>query len=87
MPVYQEGYTCAVCGSVTAKLWWSNEENDLVASCTTCGRPIQRVIPTQPFSTPMFAQQKGHRGGLGPRQISDTQRLHTVPVTPKEETS
>ena len=86
MVVYQEGYNCPVCGVVKAKLWWSNEENDLVASCTKCGQPIQRVIPSQPFSTPMFAQQQGHRGGPGPRQISDTQRIHTVPATPKEET-
>jgi len=48
--VYKEGYTCPICGPVTAKLWWSNKENDLVASCTKCGAKIQRVIPV-PFST------------------------------------
>jgi len=50
LTVYKEGYICPVCGPVTAKLWWSNEEDDLVASCTKCGAKIQRVIQI-PFST------------------------------------
>lgn len=50
MTVYKEGYICPVCGPVTAKIWWSNDENDLVASCTICGAKIQRVIQV-PFST------------------------------------
>jgi len=45
MTVYKDGYYCHVCDkTVKAKIWWSNEENDLVASCTKCGAKIQRVI-------------------------------------------
>ena len=87
MTVYHDGYICAICGPVTAKLWWSYKEDDIVASCTKCGAKIQRVIPAQPFSTPMFAQKPGHSGGPGPRQLSDSQRLHTAPATPQEDTA
>jgi len=46
MPVYKEGYYCHVCEkTVKAKIRWSNEENDLVASCAKCGTDLQRVIP------------------------------------------
>jgi len=48
MAVYKEGYECPVCGPIRAKLWWSNEENDLMASCSKCGIKIQRVIPQTP---------------------------------------
>jgi len=47
MTVYEDGYYCHICDkTVKAKIWWSNKENDLVASCTICGTELQRVIPT-----------------------------------------
>jgi len=46
MTVYKDGYYCHVCEkTVKAKIWWSNKENDLVASCAECGADLQRVIP------------------------------------------
>ena len=97
MTVYQDGYYCHVCKkSVKTKTWWSNEENDLVASCTECGAIIQRVIPApaskltwpkgymetigKAFSTP-------HAGGGKPGQDaeSNSPRIPTVPAHPQEE--
>ena len=67
MTVYQDGYYCSVCGkTVRAKLWWSNEEDELVASCTLCGELIQRVIP-QPFSQAAFMPL----GRPGPNLVSN----------------
>lgn len=85
MTVTQDGYICAVCGPVEARLSWSDEENDTMAYCTTCGEPIQRVIPAQPFSTPMFAQKLGHRGGPGQRHAGSNSPRILAPATPTEE--
>jgi len=70
--VYQDGYYCHVCNkTVTAKIWWSNDENDLIASCTECGTELQRVIPApaskltwpkgylETFSTPLAGGELG----------------------------
>jgi DNA-directed RNA polymerase subunit RPC12/RpoP len=84
MTVTKDGYICAVCGPVEARLSWSDEENDTVATCTKCGATIQRVIPAQPFSTPMFAQKLGHRGGPGLDTGSNSPRI-LAPATPTEE--
>lgn len=63
MPVYKDGYYCHVCDkTVTAKIWWSNEENELVASCTICGTTIQRVI-SAPVSK--LAWPKGYIETIG----------------------
>ena len=60
MTAYKEGYICPICGPVKAKIWWSNEENDLVASCTKCGAIIQRVIQV-PTRIPLEAHGKAER--------------------------
>lgn len=87
MTVYQDGYTCPVCGPVKAKLWWSKKEDDLVASCAKCGMKIQRVIPAQPFSTPMFAQKLGQSGelGLGTKRRVSSVNPFPAPVPPEED--
>lgn len=53
MTVYEEGYNCPIHGTVKAKITWSKEENDVVATCSICGMVLQRVIP-KPFSTAAF---------------------------------
>jgi len=92
--VYQDGYYCHVCNkTVTAKIWWSNDENDLIASCTECGTELQRVIPApaskltwlkgylETFSTPLAGgDTKPGRKDAG----SNSSRI-LAPATPTEE--
>lgn len=103
MTVYKEGYYCHVCNkTVKAKIWWSNEENDLIASCTLCGTDLQRVIPTpasklqwpkgyiETFSTPLAG------GGTRPGQpacipnsgeaFSPREPSQAAPAPPQEDT-
>jgi len=41
MGVIKKGYHCPDCGDVDGKMWWSNEENNLVVSCSKCGQILQ----------------------------------------------
>lgn len=99
MPVYKEGYYCPVCDkTVKAKIWWSNEENELVASCTECGTILQQVIPApvsklqwpkgymetigKAFSTPLAGGAKPGRKDAG----YNSSRI-LAPAPPQEDTT
>jgi len=91
--VYQDGYYCHVCNkTVTAKIWWSNDENDLIASCTECGTELQRVIPApaSKLTWPKgyietFSTQ--HAGGGKPGQDAESNSPRIpAPAHPQEDT-